>query len=179
MSDLLRRGIAALEAGDKVEARRLLGRAIRANPQDEQAWLWLSGAVESDPERMRCLNKVLEIDPANEAAKRGVIALLEKQANKPAKSAIPFPWIVEAPPAQQQPVQPVSDMLDHSRTLDELPPEQREALEGFSRLVARELVNGRSQKEIVERLVKRGFPRKAVKQLVGEIAGAIKRARRA
>ncbi|HID64625.1 MAG TPA: hypothetical protein EYP49_18060 [Anaerolineae bacterium] len=177
MSDLLRQGIAALEAGDRVQARRLLGRVIQANPQDEQAWLWLSGAVESDQERLMCLTKVLEINPANEAAKRGVIALREKQARK--KSATPFPWIAEVPPPAQEPVQPVSEMLDHSRTLDQLPPEQRKALESFSRLVARELINSKSRKEIVERLVKRGFPRKAVEQLVDKVARVTKRARRA
>jgi hypothetical protein len=170
MRDLVQRGIAALEAGDKVQACRLLGRAIQANPQDEQAWLWLSGAVESDQERLMCLNKVLEINPANEAAKRGVAALREKQASKPTKRATPFPWIAKVAPPQQQPPQPVSDMLDHSRTLDQLPPEQRKALEGFSALIAQELASGRSRKEIVERLVRRGFPRKAVQQLVNEVA---------
>ncbi|MFQ6099988.1 MAG: hypothetical protein ACE5OS_01975 [Anaerolineae bacterium] len=178
MSDLLQRGIAALKAGDKVQARRLLGRAIQTDPQDEQAWLWLSGAVESDQERLRCLNKALEINPASEAAKRGLAALQEKQASKPAKAAKPFPWVAEVPLAQPQPPQPVPATLDHSRTLDQLPPEQRKALEGFSALIAQELASGRSRKEIVKRLVKRGFPRKAVKQLVDEVARMAKRTRR-
>jgi len=171
MSDLLQRGITALKSGDKVQARRLLGRAIQTNPRDEQAWLWLSGAVESDQEQLRCLSKVLEINPANEMAKRGVGAIRKKQeqAAEAAKSAPPFPWIADVSSPQSQLSQPIPG-LNHSRGLDELPPEQREALEGFTQLTTKELVSHRSRQEIIERLVKRGFPRQAVKQFVDELA---------
>ena len=49
----------ALRAGDKQRARDLLAQAIRVNPADYQNWLWLSGAVETDDERRRCLERVL------------------------------------------------------------------------------------------------------------------------
>jgi Tfp pilus assembly protein PilF len=45
--DLTSRGIAALKAGDRLRARQLLAAAVTANPNDEQAWLWLSGAVDA------------------------------------------------------------------------------------------------------------------------------------
>jgi hypothetical protein len=39
---------------------------------NEAAWLWLSSAVETDDERIGCLEKALEINPANDAARRGL-----------------------------------------------------------------------------------------------------------
>lgn len=150
-----------------MQARRLLGRAIQADPQNERAWLRLSDVVDSDQERLACLKQVLAINPGNEVARCGVAALRQKQASQPVKPVTPSPL---APG-------PTAATLDHSRTLDELSPEQREALESFANLIAHELACSRSRKEIVERLTKRGFPRKAVKQLVDKVARASKRAR--
>ncbi|MFN2272713.1 MAG: tetratricopeptide repeat protein, partial [Anaerolineae bacterium] len=73
--DLLQQGIAALRAGDKAQARQLFSQAIRQDPRNEQAWLWLSGALETTQDKLMCLNKVLVINPANEAAQRGIAAL--------------------------------------------------------------------------------------------------------
>ena len=85
MSTSLQQGVAALDAGDKALARRLFGRAIQEDPQSEQAWLWLSGAVESDKERLMCLNKVLAINPDNEMAQRGAAALQQRQTGRPSR----------------------------------------------------------------------------------------------
>jgi membrane protein YdbS with pleckstrin-like domain len=41
-----------------------------------KAWLWLSGAVETDRERAVCLQKVLQVDPDNAAAMRGLSKLI-------------------------------------------------------------------------------------------------------
>lgn len=73
--DSTTRGIAALKAGDKLEARQLLRAAVARDPNDEAAWLWLSGAVESDAERAECLRHVVAINPGNTAAQRGLQAL--------------------------------------------------------------------------------------------------------
>jgi hypothetical protein len=86
-NDLLQQGIAALRAGSKAQARQLLARAIQEDPQNEQAWLWLSGAVESDEERLECLNRTLAIDPNNEMAQRGLAALRQKQPSRPSAPA--------------------------------------------------------------------------------------------
>src|SRR5262245_38328980 len=65
----------ALRAGDKPRARDLLAQAIRLNPADDQNWLWLSGAVETDDERRRCLERALLLNPNNQAARRGLALL--------------------------------------------------------------------------------------------------------
>lgn len=99
--DLLQRAIAAVRAGDKEAARQHLVQFLRANPQSEAAWMWMSAAVETRGERVHCLRKVLEINPANETARRGLEALgaLEPAAD-PAAALTPasaMPITTEAP----------------------------------------------------------------------------------
>ncbi len=72
---LLVEGIEAAKAGDKAKARRLLTQAVRRNPDSAEAWLWLSGALDTPQGRAFCLEKVLSIDPANRSAQRGLAAL--------------------------------------------------------------------------------------------------------
>lgn len=75
MSDvdtLLRQGIAAVKAGQRARARALLQRVLRQRPNDVNAWLWLSGAVETDDDRRMCLERVLAIDSKNPHAKKGL-----------------------------------------------------------------------------------------------------------
>ena len=72
---LLIEGIEAAKAGDQARAQRLLGQAIRHNPDSIEAWLWLSGTFDTPQGRAFCLEKVLSIDPTNRAAQRGLAAL--------------------------------------------------------------------------------------------------------
>lgn len=68
--DLLRRGIAAANSGDKETAHTLLGQVVLADPTSEQAWLVLSDCVPDLKQREQCLRKVLEINPANNIARQ-------------------------------------------------------------------------------------------------------------
>jgi pimeloyl-ACP methyl ester carboxylesterase len=77
-----------LQNGDRVSACQLLAEALRQRPDDEQAWLWLSGAVESDKERLDCLQRVLALDPGNQAALAGLQAL--SQHGRTMSSPAPF-----------------------------------------------------------------------------------------
>ena len=95
---LLSEGIVALKAGDNARARELLGQAIRRNPRDDRPWLWLSGAVETDPERRQCLERVLTLNPHNAAARDGLAMLDAAAASAPV--AAPPPAVASAnPPA--------------------------------------------------------------------------------
>lgn len=78
VSLLTAQGISALKAGDKKEAQKWLRLALKRNPNDITAWLWLSGAVESDDERLECLQQVLRIDPDNAPALTGISKLKAK-----------------------------------------------------------------------------------------------------
>ena len=78
MEETTQEGITALKHGDTVRARELLRQAVEENPDDLKAWLWLSGAVETDEERIACLQRVLELNPDHEAAKLGLAKLDRK-----------------------------------------------------------------------------------------------------
>jgi multidrug efflux pump subunit AcrA (membrane-fusion protein) len=66
----LERGIAALRAGRREEARRSFARAVSADPRDATAWLWLSRCVDDEAQRQECLERALRLDPDGGAARR-------------------------------------------------------------------------------------------------------------
>jgi hypothetical protein len=70
--ELTREGIKAMRTGDIVRAQGLLCQALQINPTNVDAWLWLSGAVGSDPERRYCLEQVLALNPEHPVARRGL-----------------------------------------------------------------------------------------------------------
>jgi pimeloyl-ACP methyl ester carboxylesterase len=80
-----------LQNGDRAGARQLLAEALSQNPADEQAWLWMSGAVESDKERLDCLQQVLAIDPGNQAALDGLEALSQYERAARTLGSVPAP----------------------------------------------------------------------------------------
>src|SRR5690349_14975978 len=87
---LLAQAVDALRTGDRAKARDLLGQAIRLNPGDDRLWLWLSGAVETDDERRRCLERALQLNPGNQAARRGLAQLAAGPSTpSPAVPAVP------------------------------------------------------------------------------------------
>ena len=85
MDDLTSQGIQALKEGGKARAISLFLAALEVDADNAQAWLWLSGAVEGEQDRLDCLEQVLRIDPNNQAAVRGV-ALLRGNSASPAVS---------------------------------------------------------------------------------------------
>ena len=70
--ETLAQAIAALKAGRKAEARRLLESILAADRHNEHAWLWMSGVVDTDAERIICLENVLTLNPYNERARKGL-----------------------------------------------------------------------------------------------------------
>ena len=71
-SDLLQQGIAYAKEGRRQEAREILLQVVELDDQNESAWLWLSGVVDSDDDRAVALENVLALNPNNEWAKRGL-----------------------------------------------------------------------------------------------------------
>lgn len=71
----LEQGIAALRAGKRAEARLLLTAVVAADEGNEQAWLWLSRAVDTAAERRTCLEKVLVLNPQSDIAQQGLAQL--------------------------------------------------------------------------------------------------------
>ena len=79
--DFLKQGITALNEGQKAEARSLLMQVVEQDERNEAAWLWLSGAVDTDEDRRICLENVLAINPSNKAAQKGLSILRQRAAS--------------------------------------------------------------------------------------------------
>ena len=80
----LEQGIAALKAGQREQARKFLASAIRQDPNNERAWLWMYNAANNDTERLYCLEQAVRINPGNKKA----IALHVEISKKNSQSAI-------------------------------------------------------------------------------------------
>jgi tetratricopeptide (TPR) repeat protein len=72
---MLREAIDALRQGDRARARDLLTRLLKTDQKNPNYWVWLSAAVDTQKERLYCLQMALQIDPQNATAKRGLILL--------------------------------------------------------------------------------------------------------
>lgn len=73
-------GALALCQGDIDIARELLMRVVEADDQNEEGWLWLSGAVDDMEDRQVALENVLELNPGNQYARMG-LEWLARQKN--------------------------------------------------------------------------------------------------
>ena len=85
---MLREAIEALRRGEKARTRDILTRLLKTDQQNAEYWVWLSAAVETQKERIYCLQTAIQIDPKNAAAKRGLILF---GALPPDDSVPPFP----------------------------------------------------------------------------------------
>lgn len=112
VNGMVKEAIRVMKAGNKAEARKLLEKATELDPYNEQAWLWLSGVVESDDDQRTCLNNVLLINPGNAHAKQGMAMLDAKiAARTPDRSVI-------AP--EDSPFAGLGDLPKGDNLLDEL-----------------------------------------------------------
>jgi tetratricopeptide (TPR) repeat protein len=75
----LQKAIQAARAGRKVEARDLLIQIVEVEPQNEMAWVWLSGLVDSLEDRIIACENVLTINPANQKVRMYLEELQRQQ----------------------------------------------------------------------------------------------------
>jgi thioredoxin-like negative regulator of GroEL len=72
---IFNQAIQAIQAGQTERARDLLTRVLKENPQNSEAWLWMSAVVTTKKEQVYCLQQVLRQDPDNPDARQGLILL--------------------------------------------------------------------------------------------------------
>lgn len=94
---MLRAAIEAVRKNQKADARALLERVLDIDERNEQAWMWLSAAVDSDEEKRICLDNVLVINPANEKAKAALKTLGGSAPARPAPAPEPVDDLPHAP----------------------------------------------------------------------------------
>ncbi len=80
MSDTLQKAMATIKAGNKTAGKQLLTDILKTDPDNEEAWLWMTKVVDSNSERIKCLQQALRINPNNETAQY-VLASLQGQDN--------------------------------------------------------------------------------------------------
>ncbi|MFN3491762.1 MAG: hypothetical protein ACK40V_06035, partial [Anaerolineales bacterium] len=80
--------VEALRRGNKLRAKELLTLLLKSDQNNAVYWIWLSAAVDSQKERIYCLQTALKLDPENATAKRGLILL---GALAPDDTIQPFP----------------------------------------------------------------------------------------
>ncbi|HZY43311.1 MAG TPA: hypothetical protein VFF70_01055, partial [Anaerolineae bacterium] len=74
-NNFLQQAIDAIKSGQAATGKRLLIGVLQNDPFNEMAWLWMSSVYTALDQRRMCLRRVLEINPANETAKRGLANL--------------------------------------------------------------------------------------------------------
>ncbi len=87
MDPLTSQGIEAFRNGDTEQARALFKQAVQANPRNEDALLWLSQLAETDDERADYLRRVLDINPNNATARRGLEVIEGRPVVTPGRRA--------------------------------------------------------------------------------------------
>jgi tetratricopeptide (TPR) repeat protein len=90
---MFQEAIDATRQGQRIRARDLLTRLLRADQSNPEYWLWMSSVVDSQKEQIFCLRSVLRLDPSNRAAEQGLILLGASQANQ---------WVQPVPPLRRQ-----------------------------------------------------------------------------
>jgi len=75
LAELLHEGAVALQQGNKPRALELLMQVVEADETIEEAWLWLSGAVDDPADQRTALENVLALNPNNEHALYGLQVL--------------------------------------------------------------------------------------------------------
>lgn len=69
-----------MKRGYRQRGRELLLQVLEADQHNEQAWLWLSAVVDSLEDQIIALENVLEINPKNEVARKGLEHLRSRLA---------------------------------------------------------------------------------------------------
>ena len=82
MSQMLQNAVRAIKSGNKVDGKRILVQILRVEPENEDAWLWMTYVVDMDRQRRDCLQQVLKINPDNKMAQRGMDILDQRQAKR-------------------------------------------------------------------------------------------------
>jgi tetratricopeptide (TPR) repeat protein len=69
---MLQEALDAARQGQRTRARDLLTRLLRTNQGEPSYWLYLSSVVDTQKERVYCLQTALKLEPENQAARRGL-----------------------------------------------------------------------------------------------------------
>jgi len=79
VTELLRKALEAARSGRELTARDLFQDVIRLDPNNEIAWIWLSGLLDPLEDRIMACERVLSINPRNQRIHAYLKRLLDEQ----------------------------------------------------------------------------------------------------
>jgi hypothetical protein len=104
---MIHRAREAIARGDRETARQLLAQALREQPNSEMAWMMMSTLVDQPDRKRDCLERVLRINPRNDAA-RERLAELEAPEVQAEIEPVPLPEPPEGAPLTALEAEPVA-----------------------------------------------------------------------
>jgi hypothetical protein len=81
LEQLMQLGILTARKGNKPNARVIFQQILDEDKQNERAWLWMAAIAETNEDRIRFLNTVLQISPNNQTALRELKRMQQKQVS--------------------------------------------------------------------------------------------------
>jgi hypothetical protein len=97
---MLFEGALAVSQGRRSEAQALLMKVLENDEENEQAWLWLSGAVDDPADQEVALENVLALNPNNAAAQEGLRLLRTGTSTAPIALSVGSDW--QPPPPRDE-----------------------------------------------------------------------------
>jgi len=85
---MLEQAIESIRQGKFAPAKDSLTRLLRTDQNNALYWVWMSATMETQKERLYCLQMAYRMDPANTAVRRGLVMM---GALNPDESLTPFP----------------------------------------------------------------------------------------
>jgi hypothetical protein len=80
VSRILDAGLRAARAGEREKARDLFMQAVREQPENVEAWLWLAEVLDDPLQQLDCYQRVLALEPNHLHARKQVAALQDALA---------------------------------------------------------------------------------------------------
>ena len=88
VSEKLNQAVQLIKSGNKIAALPILKEIVQAEPNNENAWLWLYSCVEKVEQKKYCLQQAIRINPDNQKAHEALLKL-ESQTSIAAQQTHP------------------------------------------------------------------------------------------
>lgn len=138
MQDMMQRGIAASEAGDKQTAGAIFRQVAEQYPDNLEVWVWLGWTSESLDDAQAAFARAAELDPSNEEAALGLRWVASQRPSEPQVEEE-----VQAPEPEPEPIpeyEPIQVPVPVYQTQQEQAPAQFDAAQAEPAAVHYELL---------------------------------------
>ena len=79
----------AMQRGDKIQARKILGQVLLVDRNNEQAWLMMARLADTEKQVVECLEWALKVNPNNRSTQSALVAL-KRRSGTPAKASTTY-----------------------------------------------------------------------------------------